>query len=237
MNLKGSDSDYIHYVYDVIGEDNRHYIGCRSHKNPWEDPYMGSSTDITFVPREKHILCCFDTRKEASEFEYFLHKSLKVDINPGFANKSIATKGGCSFSQGYRHTPEAVKNIRLGNIGKNVGKVRSEDTKNLIGQQSKDRWSDPEFKQKMRNSFSNRKVTEEGRLKRSEAYQDRKKKGYRQAGERKYLFLDPNGNKVEIYLSDVGDYGLSKSAICNLINHPDKHFHHKGWKVIGCCLT
>lgn len=237
MNLKRSDSDYIHYVYDVVGEDNRHYIGCRSHENPWEDPYMGSSTDETFMPKEKHILCLFDTRKKASEFEYFLHKSLRVDINPSFANKSIATKGGCSFSKGYKHTQDAVKNIRQGNIGKNVGKVRSDSTKNLIGQQSKERWSDPKFKERMIHSFSKRKVTEEGRLRRFKAFQDRKKNGYRREGERKYLFLDPNGNQVQIYLSDVKNYGLTKSAICNLINHPDKHFQHKGWRVIGCCLS
>lgn len=236
MNLKGSDSDYIHYVYDVVGEDGRHYIGCRSHENHWEDSYMGSSTDITFIPKEKHILCTFNTRKGASEFEYFLHKSLRVDIDPRFANRSISTKGGCSFSKGYKHTPEAVENIRQGNIGKNKGKVRSESTRSLIGQHSKERWSDPEFKNKIKDSFSNRKVTEEGRIKRSKAYQVKKENGYRQEGERKYLFLDPNGKQVEIYLSDVGDYGLTKSAICNLINHSDKHFQHKGWRVIGCCL-
>lgn len=236
MNLKGSDSNYIHYVYDVVGEDGRHYIGCRSHENPWEDSYMGSSTDETFLPKKKHILCIFNTRKEASEFEYFLHKSLRVDINPSFANKSIATKGGCSFSKGYKHSPEAIENIRQGNINKNVGRVRSESTKSLIGQQSKERWSDPDFKNKMKDSFSKRKVTEEGKIKRSKAYQAKKENGYRQERERKYLFLTPQGNQVEIYLSDVNKYGLSKSAICNLINHPEKHLHHKGWRVIGCCL-
>jgi hypothetical protein len=236
MKLTNPDLDYCHYVYDIIGEDSRHYIGCRSHENPWEDPYMGSSTDKTFVPKEKHILCVFNTREEAAKFEYFLHKSLKVDVNPNFANRSISTRGGCSFSKGYRHTPEAVENIRKGNIGKNVGKVRSNDTKSLIGKQSKERWSDPEFKQRMKDSFSKRVVTEEGKQKRSESYQQRKEKGYRQPNGRKYLLLDPYGNQVEMYLSDVTEYGLQKSAICNLINHPEKHHYHKGWKVIGCVL-
>lgn len=228
-----------HYVYNIIGEDFRFYIGRRSSEvHPLLDTiYEGSPTDKTFKPIIKHILAIFDKIELASQLEHELHKLFKVDINKQYANRCIATKSGqCSTSKGYKHTEKAKENYKKGNKGKNKGHKRTTENKSRISSSCKKFWENPENRTKMIEAYSKRHCTEEGKQKRKESYRKIKENGYRQSTEKKYLFLDKSDIQHEIYLSDVHKYGLTKSAVCNLVNHPEKHKHHKGWRVIGCVL-
>ena len=226
----------LHYVYALQGADERWYIGARSFENPEEDyGYWGSNTDQTFLPIIKYILAIFETRQEANNFEHFLLKGFRSDLSSKFANLNISSPSGlCSFSYGYKHTSKAKKNYKKANTGKNVNKKRTKKTKETISNSMKKFWG--ENYDYMHSKVSNRTVTEEGKRKRREKAKARKENGYRQASERKYLFLSDKQKLYEIYLSDVHNFGLTKSAICNLINHPEKHKSHKGWKVIGCII-
>ena len=66
----------IHYVYKIINlKNNKEYIGVRSHPNPKEDTYMGSSKILENLYKlegkehfTKIILKTFSSRKEAEDF-------------------------------------------------------------------------------------------------------------------------------------------------------------------------
>jgi hypothetical protein len=67
----------IHYVYKIINlKNNKEYIGVRSHPNPKEDTYMGSSRILENLYKLegkknfiKEILKTFSSRKEAEDYE------------------------------------------------------------------------------------------------------------------------------------------------------------------------
>jgi hypothetical protein len=69
--------DKIHYVYKIINlKNNKEYIGVRSHPNPKEDTYMGSSRILENLYKLegkknfiKEILKTFSSRKEAEDYE------------------------------------------------------------------------------------------------------------------------------------------------------------------------
>lgn len=90
-----------HYVYMIVKKtmDNSYpilYIGCRTtNKEPKVDNYFGSSKllneDIKKLGRHnfnKIILKTFNTRKEALDYEIFLHNFYNVNKNKFFYNKT-----------------------------------------------------------------------------------------------------------------------------------------------------
>lgn len=88
-----------HYVYLLQNKaDYKKYIGVRSCKVPIEnDSYMSSSKWATkeyLANCTKTILKTFTTRKEAVEYEIYLHDKYDVAMNPEYFNqaKQTATK-------------------------------------------------------------------------------------------------------------------------------------------------
>lgn len=67
----------VHYVYKIINlKNNKEYIGVRTHSNPEEDKYMGSSKILENLYKiegkeyfKKVILKTFTSRKEAENYE------------------------------------------------------------------------------------------------------------------------------------------------------------------------
>jgi len=67
----------LHYVYRITNlKNNKEYIGVRSHANPEEDAYMGSSKILENLYRleginnfKKEILKTFKTRRQAQNYE------------------------------------------------------------------------------------------------------------------------------------------------------------------------
>lgn len=70
----------IHYVYKLTNKNSgSYYIGSRSHIDPMNDTYLGSSRVVDFIVQkegvsvfEKEIIQTFLTRKEALKYESFL---------------------------------------------------------------------------------------------------------------------------------------------------------------------
>ena len=93
-----------HYVYRITNKiTGKHYYGGRSSKrSPSEDLghfYFSSYTNKYFKIDQKQnpshykykVIKEFSTRKEANEFEIFLHKKFDVKNHPKFINKSNQT--------------------------------------------------------------------------------------------------------------------------------------------------
>lgn len=88
-----------HYVYLLQNKnDGKKYIGVRSCKGIIEeDAYMSSSkwaTKAYLAECTKTILKTFNTRKEAVQYEIYLHNKYDVAVNPEYFNqaKQTATK-------------------------------------------------------------------------------------------------------------------------------------------------
>ena len=91
-----------HYVYLLQSKvSEMQYIGVRSCAGLIsEDKYMGSSTVMSRQDKancNKIILKRFSNRKEASEYEIFLHDKFNVSVNPIFWNKATATITAFNF--------------------------------------------------------------------------------------------------------------------------------------------
>lgn len=98
-----------HYVYLISNiVEHKAYFGVRScNCTPEEDTsYMSSSKLIKKLYKEKpqefkkKILKTFDTRKEAMEWEIYLHNTYDVGRNPSFYNKAKQTSIGFDTSGG-----------------------------------------------------------------------------------------------------------------------------------------
>ncbi len=96
-----------HYVYEIINTVlNKSYVGVRSCDiEPDQDlgtHYSSSSSDVDFMfEQQEHrwrfsyvILQEFETRKEAIEYEIYLHNKFDVGKNPNYYNKSKQTSSG-----------------------------------------------------------------------------------------------------------------------------------------------
>ena len=108
-----------HYVYMLQNkDDNKKYIGVRSCKVPVDkDPYMSSSKWATkeYLARcTKTVLKLFSTRKEAIEYEIYLHNLYDVAVNPEYFNqaKQTATK----FDQSGKIFSSLNPNAKIINI-------------------------------------------------------------------------------------------------------------------------
>lgn len=121
-----------HYVYKITDiKTNQYYIGCRSHKNPKSDSYMGSMQ--TWKPENKNMLVKeiiaddFKTREEAIEFEAILiEKCIDDKLNE---NYHIPNKG--FHVVGVPKTPEWRRKVSAALSGKNnpmYGKQHSENS-------------------------------------------------------------------------------------------------------------
>lgn len=102
----GIDGRY-HYVYRITNiVQNKHYYGKRSSFiNPYEDlgvKYFSSSKHKNFIFEQKtqnehfkyKIILCFNTAKEAIEFEAKLHNKFNVHLSENFYNKVKQTSSG-----------------------------------------------------------------------------------------------------------------------------------------------
>lgn len=84
-----------HYVYLLLGHDGRYYYGSRTCKcHPKEDKYLGSFTDLSFLPVRKKILSTWESRKEALAEEIRIHSLKEVGTNPRYANRAKQTSVG-----------------------------------------------------------------------------------------------------------------------------------------------
>lgn len=138
-----------HYVYRITNiQLRKHYYGVRSSELPPQDDlgkvYFSSSTDKDFLQEQKDnpnlfkyiIVKVFKTRKEANEFEYYLHKRFNVGINENFYNRAMATSSGFG-NYGIPNTPESNEkrsNSLKGKkrqISKEHGRALSASLKNL----------------------------------------------------------------------------------------------------------
>ena len=99
-----------HYVYRITNlVENKHYYGKRSSKiNPHSDigiKYFSSSGDKTFINDQKEnpdhykykVLLCFENRKEALNFEVFIHKYFDVRNHSKFYNAANQTSNGFDY--------------------------------------------------------------------------------------------------------------------------------------------
>jgi len=110
-----------HYTYLLLGFDGRFYYGVRSCKcSPNQDPYLGSYTDSSFIPKRKRILKTFSSRKEALTEEIRIHSLRNVDKSKRYANRAKQKSEKFNFSAsgednpnygGGRKTPEGLKKI------------------------------------------------------------------------------------------------------------------------------
>ena len=94
FKFSGKDNCYIptkkYYVYIIVGEDSRLYVGSYTSYDKFEnDNYYGSFTDKTFKPIKKIKVCECSSRTEAYKKERELQTILQVDSNSDFANKCI----------------------------------------------------------------------------------------------------------------------------------------------------
>lgn len=96
-----------HYVYLIHNiKEHKAYFGVRSSRCKPEDDikYMSSSKVVKELYKTnkedfiKRILKVFSTRKEALEWEIYLHSTYNVGVNPSFYNKSKQTSVGFSTS-------------------------------------------------------------------------------------------------------------------------------------------
>lgn len=114
-----------HYVYNIIYNTGKHYIGVRSCKGPIEkDTYMGSAFHL---PKDvigcKEILSIHATREEAMQEEIKLHALYNVKDNPMFYNQCNAT------STKFQVSEEAIKR------GAEKRKGRTKETHEYIARQ------------------------------------------------------------------------------------------------------
>ena len=137
------------YTYYFFEEWGRGYIGSRGCPCPPEEDneYFGSFKDKNFNPTQKIILNVQNTRKEAYDEEIILHDFFDVVKNPHFVNRSKQTTVGFT-TEGYRHT---------------------DDSKQKIGKESRERKRTPETKRKASENNKGKKRSEETRKKNAEA--------------------------------------------------------------------
>lgn len=133
-----SSENIYHYVYRITNKVlKKHYYGCRTSKNiiPQNDlgvKYFSSSKDKKFRQDQKEnpqnykykIVRIFQTRKDAANFEIFLHNKFDVGKNSNFYNKAKATSYGFScvgitgenhFNYGRKHSLESRIKISKNN--------------------------------------------------------------------------------------------------------------------------
>lgn len=84
-----------HYTYISFDEAGRRYHGVRSCVNitPWEDPYLGSFEDKSFVPIGKFVQKTFSCRRTAERFESWFQKTNDVAKDPKWVNQINAPCG------------------------------------------------------------------------------------------------------------------------------------------------
>ena len=118
-----------HYVYRITNKiTGKHYYGGRSSKrSPSEDLghfYFSSYTNKYFKIDQKQnpshykykVIKEFSTRKEANEFEIFLHKKFDVKNHPKFINKANQTSSKFDTTgKSFNTNKLTVLDIRDGN--------------------------------------------------------------------------------------------------------------------------
>lgn len=179
-----------HYVYRITNTQmNKHYYGVRSSKvEPKLDlgiKYFSSSTDKEFIQEQKEnkdifkykIIKLFNSRKEANNFEIYIHEKFNVGINESFYNRAKSTSTGFCI-EGINHSEETKSKIsgtQKGGILSNETKAKmckpkSEETKFKISETKKGTKHTAETKAKMSESKKN--MSNETRAKMSKAKQN-----------------------------------------------------------------
>lgn len=146
-----------HYVYRITNTlEKKYYYGCRSTNiNPINElgiKYFSSSLDKKFQKDQRinnhnykyKIIRLFDLRKDAIEFEIYLHNKFNVTTNPKFYNNAKQTSTGFDFS-GKPHTEESKQKI----ANKNRNRIVSEETRSKLSKIAKGRILSQSTKDKM----------------------------------------------------------------------------------------
>ena len=186
-----------HYVYRITNlVENKHYYGKRSSKiNPHSDigiKYFSSSGDKTFINDQKEnpdhykykVLLCFENRKEALNFEVFIHKYFDVRNHSKFYNAANQTSNGFDYDPtgttlseetkskisktltGHKHSIETRKKISNGNINP------SWETRKKMSERRKGTTLSEETKSKISKTLTGFKRSEESRANYSAAKQN-----------------------------------------------------------------
>lgn len=125
------------------------YIGVRSSKNlpELDTSYWGSSKHLPKDVARTHnktVLANFFTRKDAVDYEIYLHNLYDVAVNPMFYNKAKQTSVKFDTS-GIKLPPEHAERARK----QFLGKKHSEETKRKLSEFHKGKTKSPEAKQSM----------------------------------------------------------------------------------------
>ncbi len=162
-----------HYLYKITNiKTNQYYVGVRSHSNPEEDNYMGSSSIWTksWIKENKEILIKevidsnFDSRKDANLAEVELLQKCKSDelcINCLY--ELIPSHLGVKQSEEW-----VEKRKRFGSENGMYGKHHTDETKKKISEKTKGRKQTDEAKEKIGNFNRGKVLSEETKKKVSE---------------------------------------------------------------------
>ena len=159
-----------HYLYKITNtETNQYYVGVRSHVNPEEDSYMGSSSVWTkkWIKDNKEILVkeiidsSFDSRKDANLAEVeLLHKCKEDTLCINCLYEIIPSHLGVKQSNEWIN-----KRIRFGFENGMYGKHHTEEAKEKISKKLKGRQQSDQAKEKIGNFHRGKILSEETRNK------------------------------------------------------------------------
>ena len=119
---------------------------CLNLKAGGNHPGISESTRLKHKLNSKGCHHSIETRKKLSEIK----KGIPCLKNRG-KHRSEETKRKISLSQKGRKQPEWLKEL---NRKAHLGLTHTEEAKKKIGETSKQRWKDPEYKAKVKKAFS-----------------------------------------------------------------------------------
>lgn len=115
----------------------------KTFQHTWNCEIKNNSDKFKTIP-----IKIFDTRKEALEYESYLHNFFKVDVNEMYINKKISLKQFHNTG-GYRLTQKTIDKMK-----KSFTPERLKKLSDLTTMKNYEKWSDPEYKEKVSKSLS-----------------------------------------------------------------------------------